>query len=1359
MTTKRLLSFVMALAMVMSLVVFPAYATTEPLVGDVNGDGAVTTDDVVDLLLFITMPDMYPLEGHLDFVSDGAINTDDAVQLLLHISMPDRFPLETAPEETEPEATTLVLGDNAVALEAGSETGETWTYTAEFTGKLELTISSLKYDFEGTGEFYEASQMDLEMGFGRMYAFNINGENVGVYTTSLDVTEGDVVTVGLLSYSGFATEAVITLAQGAEQGGDEPIVSTQDIVLAAGDLDGETISYVAQSTGKLNIAVTALKYDWEGLGNYEVADAMTLEMGFGRMYCLTVDGVQYYQSSVEIDVEAYQLVEVNLMSAYGYATEATVTFTETAGTGGEATDPTVPGGDEGTQDNPFVIDALPYSIPFFGGMDQYYTYTTTEAGNIVVSYLEGGILSLPNGEAWDQDENMNYIIPVEADYELVLNPWTMQPELSGEMVVSFVAAGGEVTDPTDPSDPSDPSVPTIPELVYLTQGDNLVGLNSMDQDGETWTYNALNDGTLTITVSALKYDWEGTGVFTEVSGMDLEMGFARMYRLTVDGAQVFATTVTIDVVAGQQVEVSLISNYGYATIATLTLTEGEGGEATDPTVPGEPDGSQSNPFVIDALPYSIPFFGGMDQYYTYTATEAGNVVVSYLEGGILSLPNGEYWEQDENNNYVIAVEAGYELVLNPWTMQPALSGEMVVSFVAAGGTEPTEPSTEPTEPSTEPTTPSESEPTTPSESEPTTPAVGYVTTPVVGQAYKFMLTQANLGKDLYITGAMDGYYYATTEDAAAAVTVYFEEAEGGYRVYFLNDGVKTYMEIVANGNYTNVVFTTSPTKVLKWNADIASVTCDVNGTEYYFGTYNTYKTFSASKISYVTGDNAASLDVSNFVGHFYVTEGEAPVDPTVPSESEPTTPSESESTAPSESEPAAEAGYVKITSADQLVSGQYVMIVGTGYAPGLFDNGWLTAVQPVVDGDKVTDTQGAVWTLTIGADGVSIQDSDGMFVAPKGGNNNGIINAEYFWAVSFENGAFRFAGTGSDTVILASNVGSENKFRGYKTTTVAGNANGYPCDFTLYALVEGETPVDPTEPSETEPTVPSETEPVVLPQTPAEIVAAAWGLAPGESLEGTYTLTGVISAINTPYSTQYSNVTVTIVVEGMEEFPIQCYRLAGTGADQIGKGDTITVTGSLTNYNGNIQFAQGCTLDAWEDTGAEEILPTTPEEIVNAAYALAVGEAMSGTYTLTGVITEIDTAYSEQYSNVTVTIVVGDMTDKPIMCYRLKGEGADQIAVGDTITVTGAIKNFYGTVEFDSGCTLDAWEAGEEESKLLTWQEYVKLSGTEQRTYKESFENSADYYAWLAEAQAAYDAEHESVMDGVINMGDLVDNG
>ena len=204
-------------------------------------------------------------------------------------------------------------------------------------------------------------------------------------------------------------------------------------------------------------------------------------------------------------------------------------------------------------------------------------------------------------------------------------------------------------------------------------------------------------------------------------------------------------------------------------------------------------------------------------------------------------------------------------------------------------------------------------------------------------------------------------------------------------------------------------------------------------------------------------------------------------------------------TEPQATEPVTGSGYIKVTSADQFTTGQYVMIVNTGYAPGVYENGWLSAVQPVVSGNTVTDTKGAVWTLTVNGSSVTLTDANGISVKPKGGNNNGISEGTYEWAWSFENGVFKFAGAGSDTVKLASNTSTDatyggfNRFRGYKNTTISGSASSYPCDFTLYKLSEttGEEP-EVTEPQVTEPEV---TEPVDLEIFPLIFVDVDNGVA------------------------------------------------------------------------------------------------------------------------------------------------------------------------------------------------------------------------------------------------------------------------
>ena len=142
----------------------------------------------------------------------------------------------------------------------------------------------------------------------------------------------------------------------------------------------------------------------------------------------------------------------------------------------------------------------------------------------------------------------------------------------------------------------------------------------------------------------------------------------------------------------------------------------------------------------------------------------------------------------------------------------------------------------------------------------------------------------------------------------------------------------------------------------------------------------------------------------------------------------------------------------QITQASELVDGQYVLVTDSGYAPGVLDGTWLTAAAVTADENTVTVDPALLWTVTVGTDGIKLKDSSGNTIAPKGGNNNGIQSGDYSWKVSFADGKFSFAGQGDDTVTLASNKGSQNKFRAYKNATVEKTPGGYPSEFTLYKL-------------------------------------------------------------------------------------------------------------------------------------------------------------------------------------------------------------------------------------------------------------------------------------------------------------------
>jgi len=260
------------------------------------------------------------------------------------------------------------------------------------------------------------------------------------------------------------------------------------------------------------------------------------------------------------------------------------------------------------------------------------------------------------------------------------------------------------------------------------------------------------------------------------------------------------------------------------------------------------------------------------------------------------------------------------------------------------------------------------------------------------------------------------------------------------------------------------------------------------------------------------------------------------------------------------------------------------------------------------------------------------------------------------------------------------------------------------------------------------------------------ILNDAYALEEGAKMESEVTLTGVITSVDTPYSAQYKNITVTIAIQGFEDKPIKCYRLAGEGADTLAVGDTITVTGVIANYQGTIEFEQGCIVksitkadnatgdnpstDAPTTSTPTQTTPNTPStstpsttelklvtdeaRILKDAFALGRNETTPYIAQLTGKVISIDKDYNDQYGSVTVTITVDG---KSIQCYNMKVgnvSGGSKVKAGDTITVKGVIKNFYYDDEDTTGTVEFTWdEASQTEvvlTKLVVGQAEAKLS-------------------------------------------------
>ena len=115
-----------------------------------------------------------------------------------------------------------------------------------------------------------------------------------------------------------------------------------------------------------------------------------------------------------------------------------------------------------------------------------------------------------------------------------------------------------------------------------------------------------------------------------------------------------------------------------------------------------------------------------------------------------------------------------------------------------------------------------------------------------GVAYKFVIDQTSLGQKYFFTGAMNGYYGATSTDASDAVNVYLEAVNGGYNLYFMNGSVKQYIVIVVSGTHYNFTIASEASTVWVFDTTYYTLTTTVDSVVIYMGTYGSYNTFGGS---------------------------------------------------------------------------------------------------------------------------------------------------------------------------------------------------------------------------------------------------------------------------------------------------------------------------------------------------------------------------------------------------------------------------------------------------------------------------------------------------------------------------------
>ena len=394
---------------------------------------------------------------------------------------------------------------------------------------------------------------------------------------------------------------------------------------------------------------------------------------------------------------------------------------------------------------------------------------------------------------------------------------------------------------------------------------------------------------------------------------------------------------------------------------------------------------------------------------------------------------------------------------------------------------------------------------------------------------------------------------------------------------------------------------------------------------------------------------------------------------------------------------AAETTATKITSADQLVTGQYVIATTNDFAMSPLSGTWvMPATVSPADGKITEVATNLIWTITVDGTSVTLTDANGVTIKPKAGNNNGIESGNYKWAVSFANGAFRFSGVGSDTTRLACNhdaTNGQDRFRSYKNSTLDGSTGSkYTSDFYLYKVEGDITPEAP-----------------VVPQDPAadstltveEVIALGLSKAHNVYTTNKYYVTGVITEV---YNTQYGNMKIT---DDSGKILTIYGTYSADGSDRYDAmdvkpvaGDTVKIYGVVGQYNGTAQVKNGWIVEHTpaasqpdpepkpEDPAADSTL--TVEEVIALGKSKDHNVYTEGKYYVVGVITEV---YNTQYGNMKITDEAGNILTI-YGTYSADGSTRyDKMDVkpvaGDTVKVYGIVGQYNGDAQVKNGWIVE----------------------------------------------------------------------
>ena len=214
--------------------------------------------------------------------------------------------------------------------------------------------------------------------------------------------------------------------------------------------------------------------------------------------------------------------------------------------------------------------------------------------------------------------------------------------------------------------------------------------------------------------------------------------------------------------------------------------------------------------------------------------------------------------------------------------------------------------------------------------------------------------------------------------------------------------------------------------------------------------------------------------------------------------------------------------------------------------------------------------------------------------------------------------------------------------------------------------------------------------------------AAAAGLA-GTGVDGTVVY-GFVKSIDTAYSSQYNNITITIS-DGTNTF--YCYRVAG--GEDIVVGEYLLITGKPSSYNSAAQMGAGATYSrsniyvAPETPGEGGETPEPAEKVTTIEAALAAAEGTAAEFS--GTVSEIYQAWSDQYNNISFYVTDGT---NAILVFR----AGTKVNVGDVVSVVGSVTIYNSTAQIAQGATVTVTQAATpvEPTKVTTIADALKAA-------------------------------------------------